>query len=126
MLHAIVTLAYQNWPEDHEFQPMGRDHLYGWLLIEAGHHELPVEIESRNPVIVRNILAAVFPIMKSKIHCIRFQPTAKGVRVLIPKSLDYKTAGKRQFEDVRGRIYEILETVLGVSVETLKREAKAA
>jgi hypothetical protein len=48
------------------------------------------------------------------------------VRVLIPKSLDYKTAGKRQFEDVRSAVYSIIETVLGVDVETLKREARAA
>jgi hypothetical protein len=127
MLHAIVSIAYANWPEDYEdFQPLGRDHLYGYLLIAAGWHEPPVEIESRNPDFIREIVMALFPMMKRKIHCIRFAPTAKGVRVLIPKSLDYKTAGKRQFEDVRSKVYEVLESVLGVPIETLKHEAKAA
>ena len=125
MFWAVIKLAYDNWPNNHEFEPLGRDHLYGWLLIEAGYiHEPPIEIESRNKDFVRDIIMAVFPAIKSKIHCIRFIPTAKGVRVLVPKSLDYKTAGKRQFEDVRSKVYQIIEDVLGVPVETLKREAR--
>lgn len=126
MLHAIVTLAYRNWPEAHAFEPMGRDHLYGWLLIQAGHHELPVDIESRKPEIVNATLTAIGPIVAKRFHCIDVRPTAKGVRVLFPKSLDYKTAGKRQFEDVRAKVYEIIETVIGTPIETLKREAKLA
>jgi len=126
MFWAVMKLAYDNWPE-HEFEPLGISHLYGWLLIEAGYiHEPPIEIESRNKDFVRDIVMALFPAIKSKIHCIRFVPTAKGVRVLVPKSLDYKTAGKRQFEDVRSKVYEIIESVLGVPVETLKREARLA
>jgi len=119
-----MEIAHSSWPEDHEFQPLGKMHLYGWLLCEAGWHEPPIEIESRNPEFVKSILTAVFPAMKSKLHCIRFIPTAKGVRVLVPKSLDYKTAGKRQFEDTRARVYEIVESVLETTIETLKSEAR--
>ena len=72
------------------------------------------------------IVMALFPAIKKKIHCIRFVEMAKGIRVLIPKSLDYKTAGKRQFEDVRSAVYTIIESVLGVDIDTLKREARAA
>lgn len=124
MLHAIVTLAYQNWPESHTFEPMGRDHLYGWLLIEAGWHEDPIDIESRKPEIVTATVAAIFPAVKRTLHCIKVVPTSKGVRILIPKSLSYKTAGKRQFEDVRSKVYEVIESVLGVTVETLRQEAR--
>lgn len=123
MFWSILELAYQNWPE-HEFQPLGKMHLYGWLLIESGWHEPPIEIESRNKDFIRDIVMSLFPALKSKIHCIRFSPTAKGVRVLIPKSLDYKTAGKRQFQDVRAKVYEVIESVLQVPVETLKRESR--
>ena len=127
MFWSIMKIAYDTWPEAHEFQPLGKMHLYGWLLIEVGYiHEPPIEIESRNVEFVQAILMAVFPAIKSKIHCIRFVPTAKGVRVLIPKSLDYKTAGKRQYEDVRSKVYELIEVTLGVPVEQLKREAKLA
>ena len=124
MLHAIVTVAYQNWPENHAFEPMGRDHLYGWLLIQAEHHEPPIDIESRKPEIVNATLTAIGPIVAKRFHCIDVRPTAKGVRVLFPKSLSYKEAGKRKFEDVRSKMYEVIETVLGVPVETLKREAR--
>ena len=124
MLHAIVSLAYTNWPETHEFEPMGRDHLYGWLLIKSGWHEPPIDIESRKPEIITSTLAAIGPIVAKRFHCIQVLPTAKGVRVLFPKSLDYKSAGKRQFEDIRSKIYEVIESVLGVSVDQLKREAQ--
>jgi hypothetical protein len=126
MLHAIVSIAYTNWPESHEFEPMGRDHLYGWLLIQAGHHEPPIDIASRKPEIVRETLQAITPIVAKRFHCIKILPMAKGYRVLFPKSLSYKEAGKRQFEDVRSKVYEVIETVLGTDIETLKREAKAA
>lgn len=126
MFWSIMEIAHDSWPEAHEFQPLGKMHLYGWLLTEAGWHEPPIEIESRNPEFVKSILMAVFPAMKSKLHCIRFTQTAKGVRVLIPKSLDYKTAGKRQFEDTRAKVYEVIESVLGTDIERLKREAREA
>lgn len=123
MFWAIIDRAYQNWPHDHEFEPLGRMHLYGWLLIEAGHHKPPIEIESRNKEFVASIVRAMFPAIKDKVHCIRFFPTAKGVRVLLPESLSYKAAGKHKYEDVRAKVYEIIEATLGVTVETLKKEA---
>jgi hypothetical protein len=125
MLHAIVSLAYANWPDGHEFEPMGRDHLYGWLLIQAGHCTA-IDIESRKPEVITATIAAIFPAIKRRVHCIEVQPTAKGVRILISDSLSYKEAGKRKFEDVRSKVYEVIESVLGVTVETLKREAREA
>jgi hypothetical protein len=123
MLHAIVSLAYTNWPEDHIFEPMGRDHLYGWLLIQA-EHCTAIDIESRKPATIEATIAAIFPAIKRRVHCIEVKPTAKGVRILISDSLSYKEAGKRKFEDVRAKVYEIIETTLGVKIEDLKRETQ--
>jgi hypothetical protein len=123
MLHAIVSLAYANWPEAHSFEPMGRDHLYGWLLIQADHCTV-VDIESRKPATIEATISAIFPAIKRRVHCIDVQPTAKGVRIRISDSLSYKEAGKRKFEDVRSKVYEIIEAVLGTNVEALKREAR--
>jgi hypothetical protein len=127
MLHAIVSLAYQNWPEDFdEFQPVGRDHLYGWLLVRAGYIEDPIDIKSRSKAFALSIVGEMIPLLKRRLHYIDISETAQGLRVIVPKSLDYKTAGKKKFEETRSKMYEILEAVLGVPVETLKREAKAA
>jgi hypothetical protein len=123
MLHAIVSLAYSNWPEDHSFEPMGRDHLYGWLLIQANHCTA-IDIESRRPATIEATIAAIFPAIKRRVHCIEVKPTTKGVRIMISDSLSYKEAGKRKFEDVRSKVYEVIESVLGVPVEQLKREAR--
>jgi hypothetical protein len=123
MLHAIVSLAYSNWPEDHSFEPMGRDHLYGWLLIQANHCTA-IDIESRRPATIEATIAAIFPAIKRRVHCIEVKPTAKGVRISISDSLRYKEAGKKKFEDVRSKVYEVIESVLGVPVEQLKREAR--
>lgn len=127
MFHAIVSLAYLNWPKrDDVYQPLGRDNLYGWLLVEADYCEPPVEIESRNMEFVSAICARLLSALKDKVHYWRIVETPKGVQVILPKSLSYKTAGKRQFEDTRSAVYEIIETTLGVKIEDLKREAKLA
>lgn len=123
MLHAIISLAYANWPEDHSFEPMGRDHLYGWLLIQA-EHCTAIDIESRRPATIEATIAAIFPAIKRRVHCIEVKPTTKGVRILISDSLSYKEAGKKKFEDVRARVYEVIEAVLCTNIETLKREAR--
>ena len=37
LLFAALKVAYDNWPEDHEFQPVDADDLRYWLEVKAGH-----------------------------------------------------------------------------------------
>ena len=132
MFWAIVTKACKNWPETHPFKPNGLtdedrvNNLYGWLLVEVGYVDVG-DIESHEAHNVNAGLHTARRVVKGKkLHYWRLIETPTGWQLIVPKSLDYKTAGKRQFEDVRSKVYEIIETVLGTPIETLKREAKMA
>lgn len=126
MFWAIIERAFQSWPEQHPFCPTDKNELYGWLLIEADYC-VSGEVQDRDINAIRKS-ARVFMDLAGEsnhpIYYMRLNPTKKGVKVTIPKSLSYKTAGKRQFEDVRAKVYEIIEIILGVKVEDLKREAQ--
>ena len=128
MFWAIVHRAFENWPEQHAFCATDANELYGWLLVEA-EHSVSGEVQDKDINAIRKSARAFLDLAGESEHPIyymRLTPTKKGVKVTIPKSLRYKTVGKRQFEDVRSKVYEIIETVLGVQVETLKREARLA
>ncbi len=124
MFWAILHRAYENWPENHGFKPDNKSHLYGWLLIEAGHKDC-VEVETTDKSVAISVARAMFSVTKREIHCMRVFGTPTGVRICVPKSLSYKSAGKKQYEGVRSVVYEIIETALGVKVETLKRARSA-
>lgn len=126
MFWAIVHRAFENWPEQHAFCATDANELYGWLLVEA-EHSVSGEIQDRDINAIRKSARTFLDLAGESEHPIyymRLTPTKKGVKVTIPKSLSYKTAGKRQFQDVRSRVYEIIESVLQTDVQTLKREAR--
>ena len=128
MFWSIVHRAFENWPEQHQFCPMDANELYGWLLVEAGHC-VSGEVEDKDINAIRKSARTFLDLAGESEHPIyymRLVATKKGVKVTIPKSLRYKVVKKRQFEDTRSKVYEIIETVLGVAVETLKREARMA
>jgi hypothetical protein len=130
MFWAIITAACSSWPHKHPFQPTGVtekdrvNNLYGWLLVEAGYvHIGHLESHEAHAVNV-GLTVARREVKGKKVHYWRLVPTDTGWELITPKSLDKQTAGKRQFEDVRGAVYSIIETVLGTPIETLKREAR--
>jgi hypothetical protein len=128
MFWAIMERAFHSWPENHDFCPMDKYELYGWLLIQA-EYCVSGEVHDRNINAIRKSARVFIELAGESDHPIYYmdlKPTRSGVRVTIPKSLSYKSAGKRRFEDVRSKIYEVIESVLGVPIETLKREAKQA
>lgn len=124
MFWAIMQRAYECWPEQHPFRPDSRDHLYGWCLIEAGHKKC-VEVETDNPSQAVAVVKAIYEVSGDEVHCIRLFGTPSGIRICTPKSLSYRTAGKKKYEDVRSAVYEIIESVLEVKIDELKR-AKVA
>lgn len=126
MFWAIIQRTFESWPERHPFCPDNKDELYGWLLIEVGY-SVSGEVHDQDINAIRKS-ARVFMDLAGEsdhpIYYMRLKRTARGVRVTIPKSLSYKSAGKRQFEDTRGKVYELIEVTLGVKIEDLKIEAR--
>ena len=125
MFHAVIQRVFENWPEHmaEKFKPTDAMHLYGWLLIEVEYMET-AEVENKDHDAVVATVKAIYEITKRKIHCLRIFPTEKGYRIAIPKSLSYAEAGKKKYEEVRAKVYELVEVILGVPIATLKREAQ--
>lgn len=124
MFWAVMDRAYDNWPErEGLFQPTSKEHLYGWLLIEVGHSE-SIEIETKDYEVAKVFARGFFTLTRRKIHCMRVFETEKGMRITVPQSLSYAEAGKKKYEDVRAKVYELVEVILGVQIATLKREAQ--
>ena len=126
----MMQRVYDNWPDDYaEFQPENYKHLYGWLLYKVGHIEtadMDVVIRTeRDKLIATKMARAYFSLMREReIHYMRLKPFKGGTRIIVSGSLDYASAGKRKYEAVRAAMYELIEVVLGVPIETLKRESK--
>jgi hypothetical protein len=132
MFRAVIDVACRNWPHDHPFQPNGVDdqdrtnNLYGYLLVEAGYVDT-VDVESHDVADLEPSLNLQRRYVKRKpLHYWRLAPTPSGWQLITPRSLDYESAGKRTFEAVRSKVYEIIEVTLGRPIETLKTQRAAA
>lgn len=132
MFWAIIDAACKNWPEDHPFRPTGvnqedrKNNLYGWLLVEVGYVDVG-DVESHEVYSLdKGLHAARRHVKGKKLHYWRLVETASGWQLITPRSLDKENAGKRRFEEVRSKVYELIEVVLGQPIETLKRGSRMA
>ncbi len=113
--------ALDNWPEQHPFRPNTKEHLVGWLLIEVGASECKDvdDISADDERAVKLVARAIFELSEREIHCMRIFPTETGIRICVPQSLKYQLAGKRKYEEARAKVYEYVETTLGVKIDQL-------
>lgn len=121
MYWAIMRRAFDDWPHDHKFQPDTPEHLHGWLLIETKHC-ISTEVKTDNEDVAKAIARAIFGITAREIHCMRiFDAGADGIRISVPEPFNGEDAGKRKYEQIRKDVYALIESVLGVPIETIKR-----
>lgn len=118
LFFGVIGLAYDNWPVSHQYQPISADELRAWLLIEAGHSESMLAPE----VVGTNIEALV---AVGKFFCrgarhFRLKQAGDGVAILRPRSVD-GTLPVKEFRVVAQAVYEIVESVTGITPETYKR-----
>lgn len=117
----VAQRTFDNWPEQHPFRPTTKEHLIGYILIEVGYSECrDVEnIGHDDERAVKAVARAMFDLAQREIHCMRIFPTATGIRICVPQSLKYELAGKRKYEEARAKVYEYIETTLGIRIEQL-------
>lgn len=122
---AVVRMAFDNWPEQHNFVPRDAEHLRAWLLIEVGHYR---EQEFVRPAGVtndgfRNFIRSWREFANAK--DVRIFPTHNGVRMRIAKSIKKagdERIGKKEFEAVARKVYELIEAITSINVDTWKEE----
>lgn len=119
-----ISVAYENWPENHEFQPETKDHLRAWLLIEAKQSRTADFIGDL--VITKKNIAAMAELWDIPINHMRFGRLADGLRVLAPISMKKLMLSKKQFDAAALAVYPIIEAAIGVGVERLVREKDSA
>jgi hypothetical protein len=116
----LIELAFLNWPGSHRFNPDSSEHLRAWLLVSANYrdviHDDPARprVEFITDVIRRTRETGyAFP----AVH-------GDGLAIAFPRSINWDTLDQREFSPIAEAVYAIIEKVIGVDIETLKKEAK--
>jgi hypothetical protein len=121
-LFAIIGRAYQNWPEDHEFQPQSVDNLRYWLTCKAGPEFRNVRVHFLPDRERSLIVETVKDLLKTEID--KFPVEYKdGLAVITPKSISFETMPQAEFSKLRDAITDLIEATLGCKVEELTKEA---
>lgn len=117
----MLKPAFAQWPESHPFQPLSEEHLRAWLTVEAGWHTTR-ELEIGGPSKQHAANALRYFIDAGDGYRF-FSMTAKGIRERRPKSIAFRKCSEADFKRVIDTASEIIETVIGVPIDRMKREA---
>lgn len=118
-LFALVRQAFDNWPEDHDFQPESAEHLRAWLVCKAGWREATAyDLGDRaDAAVVALALQAGIKAAKGvgfvKVH-------GRSVAVITPKSIDFRSMGQAEFGLLRDAITEIIKAEIGIDHEAAR------
>jgi hypothetical protein len=124
LFFAILPKAFENWPEQYaEFQPLSTEHLRKWLIYKAGWctmRELAIEGPNK-----RIVVTALKFFLESGNQETFYTTTAKSIREYRPKSIAWNKCREDDFKRILNTASEIIESVTGVPIENMKREAVA-
>lgn len=122
LFFAVIARTMESWPESEAFQPEDAEHLRSFLLIKAGHFiKLDLRCENPDALSLEDQLRAIVRTVSERPPLMHSY--AWGVRIFWPKSMSYAAADRAKFNEISERVFEIISVKLGVSIDTLKREA---
>jgi len=126
LLFAIIRRAAEQWPHPLEGGSIDEQAawLRGWLEVEAGHTE-QIDIEGAENLTVPVVKSAK-AFLRGSTGYLRMVRIPGGLRIIRPASIKYEEMGKKDFQALADRIYEIIEVEIGVPVAQLKKERDAA
>lgn len=123
LFFALLVPAFAQWPETYHFQPMSTEHLRAWLLTEVGWCTTK-DLEIGGPSKTHAANALRYFVNADDKHKF-FSMTAKGIRERRPKSINWHKCREADFKIILDKASEIIESVIGVPVESLRRETAA-
>lgn len=128
LFFAVIAEAFKTWPESHEFEPSDAEHLRAWLLCKAGyrtttHYSLAEVPTKRREVVVTTVAAAIGQLLAGRPHAF-VTPHKDGLAVHVPRSIAFEKLDQKEFNALSEQVFGIVSQVLGVEVETLKKEAE--
>lgn len=123
LFFAILKPALEQWPETAEFQPMSTEHLRAWLTFKAGWCSMR-ELEIGGPNKAHAVRAVRYFLGENE-QSKFYTATAKGIREYTPKSIAFNKCSETQFKVILNASAEMIESIIGVPIEALKKETAA-
>lgn len=123
LFFAILKPALEQWPETHPFQPLSTEHLRAWLLYQVGWcttRDLEIGGPSK-----ANAVAAVRYFLADESQSKFYTSTARGIREYTPRSIAFTKCAEKDFKRILDESAALIESVIGVPIEALKRESTA-
>lgn len=124
---ALICAAFQQWPEDHDFEPRDHDHLRKWLLCKAGFFSVKTfELPDGDPVMMARMMEFAETLMENAGDDDRFgRWRGRTLAVFQARSMAFESLGQKEFAEVRTAVEDVIKAETGLDPEALLRERAA-
>lgn len=121
---ALVTAAFAQWPENHDFKPANSEQLRKWLLCEAGHSvSKTFELPEADPVMMAKMMEFAEALMDKAGDGHKFGKwRGNTLHVYEAKSLAWDQCGQREFAAVRSAVEDVIKAEMGLDADQLLQE----
>lgn len=136
---ALIRAAFEQWPLNHEFQPLSAEHLRAWLLCKVRYHQiemidvgtdifdgLDADTKALVDFVVRSAVHRSIEAATRESGFAFDKPYGSGIAIFRPKSIDFESMDQKDFGELRQAVEEVIESIIGVDAEKLLRETERA
>lgn len=125
---AVIKHAFQQWPENHRFQPDDAEHLRAWLTCRAGYREsTPIILpDGADETMQLVFLLGIESALRAADSVAFVLAHGNGVAVITPKSIAFDKLGQRDFAAVRTAVEDTIAAEIGITADELLKHGEAA
>jgi hypothetical protein len=122
----MIRMAFDNWPEKHEFNPDNPDHLRAWLLAKSGHRVIRNErLKAGTDMTAAQMLTFARALMLTSRDRYCFVVEHMGtIAIVEPKSISWETTTHEEFKPLFEEVLHLIEAEAGIKVEFIKQELR--
>lgn len=118
---SAIKSAYENWPEQYDFQPENSEHLRAWLQCKAGGKwrnvkTIPVNENTKH---LKDILVSALAVMPGFSFVIEGR---SAIHIITPKSIAFEKMSREEFNEISDAVSHILEEITGISLDAHKED----
>lgn len=123
----LISAAFANWPERHDFQPSSAEHLRAWLLCKAGHYDVTtIPLDHDHPAVAKLAVLAAEAAVKAAGAYAFIRPHGHALAVFSAKSIAWDKLSQRDFAPIRQAVEDVITAEIGVEADTLLRQHERA
>jgi len=129
--YGLVSAAYHQWPEGHDFQPESSEHLRKYLICAAGWYDatdIPVAFAEDQPSVTRLAAMTIEQAIRAAgtYAFVRTDENGGRVRVYRAKSIKFAKMPHKEFCALSNVVDDIVEDIFGCSANELLKKTEAA